>query len=483
MNILIVASEAAPFATAGGLGDVVGSLPAALTELGCSVSVAMPAYRSALKRIQTWEVAVEGLSMGMGLRSVAGDILLSELTPGVPLYLVRCDPFFDREGIYGTPAGGYWDNPERYMFLSQIIPSLCASLSLRPEIILANDWQTGLVMALLNEGAVPGAAGVFAIHNMGYLGLVPPDRTGEIGLPYHYYRMEGLEFHGQLSLLKAGIVYAKNVVTVSPAYAREIQTPEAGFGLDGLMRSVSGRLHGILNGVDYRVWDPSIDPHLVRNFSPRDLSGKAACKEDLLKEMGLPPALIGRPLAGMVSRLVEQKGCGLLMDACRALFSLGMGLVVLGSGDAAYEKALVDLQALYPDRLGLKLGFDLGLAHKIVAGSDFFLIPSFYEPCGLTQMYSLKYGTIPVARATGGLRDTIRDPEEAKGKGTGFKFDRFHATDLVAAVARAIRAWEQPRLWKPMQQNAMAQDFSWARSAEAYLKLFEQTVSGGRMRT
>ncbi|MFO7601916.1 MAG: glycogen synthase GlgA [Candidatus Desulfacyla sp.] len=478
MNILIVASEAAPFASAGGLGDVVGSLPAALKELGCSVSVAMPAYRTALDRIKTWDVAVEGLSVAMGWGSVTGDILLGELAPGVPLYLVRCDSLFDREGIYGTPAGGYWDNPERYIFFSRIIPSLCASLSLHPDVILANDWQTGLVMALLNEGAVPGAAGVFAIHNMGYLGLVPPERTANIGLPAPYYRMEGLEFYGQMSLLKAGIVYAKSVVTVSPTYAREVQTPEAGFGLDGLMRSISGRLYGILNGVDYRVWDPSIDAHLVRTYSPTDLSGKAACKEDLLKVMGLPTGLKARPLAGMVSRLVEQKGSGILADACSALFSLGMGLVVLGSGDAAYEKALVDLQTRYPDRLGLKLGFDPGLAHKIMAGSDIFLIPSLYEPCGLTQLYSLKYGTIPVARATGGLKDTIVDPDEGRGGGTGFKFDRFHAADLVAAAARAIMAREHPPLWEGIQQNAMQQDFSWRRSAESYLRLFEQTASG-----
>lgn len=478
MKVLIVASEAAPMATAGGLGDVVGSLPAALAELGCSVSVAIPAYRTALDRLGSWDVVVEGISIPMGLGTLAGDILLSELAPGVPLYLVRSDSLFDREGIYGTPAGGYWDNPERYIFFSRMIPPLCASLSLRPDIILANDWQTGLVMALLNEGAVPGAAGVFSIHNMGYLGLVPPERSGTIGLPSSYYWMNGLEFYGQMSLLKAGIVYARNVVTVSPTYAQEIQTPESGFGLDGLLRSISGRLRGILNGVDYEIWNPSIDPHLVRTYSPMDLSGKSACKEDLLKEMGLPAELGARPLAGMVTRLVEQKGSGLLTDACHALFSMGMGLVVLGSGDTAYEQALVDLQARYPDRLGLKIGFDPVLAHKIVAGSDIFLIPSLYEPCGLTQMYSLKYGTIPVARATGGLRDTIVDPNEGTCEGTGFKFDRFHATDLVAGVARAVMAREHPHLWKVMQQNAMEQDFSWRRSAESYLTLFEQTVAG-----
>ncbi len=479
MNILIAASEAAPFATAGGLGDVVGSLPSALTELGCSVSVVLPAYRTALERIKTMDVAVEALQVTIGRRTLKGDILLSELAPGVPLYLVRCDGLFDRDGIYGTTDGVFKDNPERYIFFSRMIPSLCASLSFYPDVILANDWQTGLVMALLDQGALPGSAGVFAIHNMGYLGLVPPDRTENIGLPHHYYRMEGLEFFGQMSLLKAGIVYARNVVTVSPTYAREIQTPALGFGLDGLMRSISGRLHGILNGVDYTVWNPATDRYLARNYSPADLAGKRLCKEDLLKEMGLPADLGGRPLAGMVTRLVEQKGSGLLADAAGELFSAGMGLVVLGSGDAVYEKALLDLQTLYPDRIGLKLGFDPGLAHKIVAGSDIFLIPSLYEPCGLTQMYSLKYGTIPVVRATGGLKDTIVDPDEGKGEGTGFKFDRFHAGDLVTAATRAIRAWGDPHLWQKMRQNGMNQDFSWRRSAQAYLRLFEQTVSKG----
>jgi starch synthase len=478
MKVLIVASEAAPIASTGGLGDVVGSLPAALADLGCSVSVAIPAYRSALDRVGSWDVVAEGLSVAMGWGDMAGDILQGELAPGVPLYLVRCDPFFDREGIYGGPAGGYWDNPERYMFFSRFIPSLCASLSLAPDVILANDWHTGLVMALLNEGAVPGAAGVFSIHNIGYLGLAPLGRAGSVGLPCSYYRMDGIEFNGQISLLKAGIYYARNVVTVSPTYAQEIQTPEMGFGLDGLLRAVSGRVHGILNGVDYRVWDPAIDANLVRTYSRSNLAGKTACKEYLLKVMGLPPDLRAKPLVGMVSRLVEQKGSGLLTDACHALFSMGMGLVVLGSGDTVYEQALVDLQGQYPDRLGLKIGFDPILAHKIVAGSDIFLIPSLYEPCGLTQMYSLKYGTIPVARATGGLRDTIVDPSEGRGQGTGFKFDRFHATDLVAGVARAIMARERPHLWKAMQQNAMQQDFSWRRSAEAYLRLFEQTVAG-----
>ena len=466
-------------ATAGGLGDVIGSLPIALTELGCEVSVALPAYRPALKRIKEWEVAAEGLPVILGKRNLTGDILLGELDRNVPIYLVRRDEFFDRNGIYGTNKGEYFDNLERYIFFSHSIPALCSELSLHPDIILANDWQTGMVMALLDHGSLPGSTGIFAIHNMGYLGLVPREGVRNIGLPDKYYRMEGLEFYGRMSLLKAGIVYAKKVVTVSPTYALEIQTPEFGFGLDGLMRSIKQRLHGILNGVDYRVWNPETDKYLTANYSPQDLTGKALCKEDLLKVMGLDSGLIDRPVAGMVTRLVEQKGCALLSEAAEELFAMGLGLVVLGSGDDVYKDLFLDLQARYPDRFGLKLGFDPGLAHKIIAGSDMFLIPSLYEPCGLTQMYSLKYGTIPVVRATGGLKDTVIDPNEKMGKGSGFKFDRFQAGELTGTVKRALKTFEQPDLWQKMRQEAMDQNFSWRRSANEYLKLFERTLAGG----
>jgi len=479
MNIMIIASEAAPLATAGGLGDVIGSLPIALTELGCRVSVVLPAYRPALKRIKEWEVRIEDLPVALGKRNVTGDILLGQLDPDVPIYLVRRDEFFDRNGIYGTDKGEYFDNLERYIFFSHSIPALCSALSFRPDIILANDWQTGLVMALLDHGVLPGSAGIFAIHNMGYLGLVPREGVGNIGLPDKYYRMEGLEFYGRMSLLKAGIVYAKRIVTVSPTYALEIQTPELGFGLDGLIRSIRERLYGILNGVDYRVWNPETDEYLAANYSPQNLTGKALCKEDLLKVMELDLGLMDRPVVGMVTRLVEQKGCSLLAEAAEELFAMGLGLVILGSGDDVYEEQLLDLQTRYPDRFGLKLGFDTGLAHKIIAGSDIFLIPSLYEPCGLTQMYSLKYGTIPVVRATGGLKDTVIDPNEKAGKSTGFKFERFQAADLVEGVKRTLRAFEQPDLWQKMIREGMDQDFSWRRSANEYLDLFERTLRGG----
>ncbi|MBW1734680.1 MAG: glycogen synthase GlgA [Deltaproteobacteria bacterium] len=478
MKVLFATSEVSPLATAGGLGDVMGSLPMALAGLGCEISVVIPAYRSALERLEEWNVAARDLPLTMGKRDLTVEILRGELDMDLPVYLVRRDEYFDREGIYGTERGEYFDNPERFIFFSRAIPPLCSALSLGPDIVLANDWETGLVMALMDQGAIPGASGVFAIHNMGYHGLVPAEAVEKLGLADRYLGMEGLEFYGSMSLLKAGIVYARRVVTVSPTYALEIQTPEFGFGLDGLIRSVSGRLHGILNGADYRVWNPETDEYIVSSYSPRDPGGKALCKEDLLRAMGLDPGLMKRPLAGMVTRLVEQKGCRLVAEAADRLFEMGMGLVVLGSGEKVYEEMFLGLQSRYPDRFALRLGFDTGLAHRIVAGSDLFLVPSLYEPCGLTQIYSLKYGTVPVVRATGGLKDTVIDPREKEDLPTGFKFHPFRAEALVEGVTRAVRTYGQPRLWQEMMLRGMNEDFSWDRSAREYLRLFEMTVSG-----
>ena len=480
MNILVAASEAAPLAKVGGLGDVVGSLPLALRDLGCKVAVVLPAYRQTMDGGQSWEIAAEDLPVRLGRLSLTADVLAGELAPGIPAYLVRRDEFFDRTGIYGNTRGEYFDNAERFMFFSRGILSLCSAVGLLPDVILANDWQTGLIMPLLNEGALPQTAGVFVIHNLGYLGLVPPERAENIGLPPRYYRMEGLDYYGQMSLLKAGIVYAQAVVTVSPTYAREIQTPEYGAGLDGLMRSVSRRLYGILNGADYETWDPSKDQHLAATYSSQDLGGKALCKQELLEITGLPAEFLEKPLVGMVTRLVEQKGCNLVAEAAEDLFKLDLGLIVLGSGDESYEGLFFELQANNPARFSLRLGFDEVFAHKMVAGCDMLLLPSLYEPCGLTQMFGLRYGTIPIVRATGGLQDTVVDPNDGHGPGTGFRFDQFRAHDLVKAVGRAITAFQDPNVWHKMMREAMAQDFSWHRSAKEYLRIFERAVAARR---
>ena len=480
LNILVAASEAAPLAKAGGLGDVVGSLPLAFRDQGCRVVVVLPAYRQALEQIRDWELAAQGLPVRLGRLNLGADVLVGDLAPGVKAYLVRRDEFFDRSELYGSSQGEYFDNQERFIFFSRSIPALCSAIGFQPDVILCNDWQTGLIMALLAEGALPRTAGVFAIHNMGYLGLVPPNRTENIGLPKKYYGIEGLEYHGQMSLLKAGIVYAQAVITVSPNYAREIQTPEFGAGLDGLMRSVNERLYGILNGVDYHVWNPATDKHLTANYSPRDLAGKTLCKQDLLKVMGLPGELIDRPLLGMVNRLVAQKGCNLLAESSEKFFALDLGLVLLGTGDESYQNLFSRLQARHPNRFGLKLGFDQMLAHKILAGCDMLLVPSLYEPGGLTQMFSLKYGTIPIVRATGGLHDTVIDPNEGHRPGTGFKFDRFRAVDLVRAVRRSMEIFQDQASWRAMMLEAMAQDFSLDRSAMEYLAVFEEAVAARR---
>jgi len=477
LNILVAASEAAPLAKAGGLGDVVGSLPLALRDLGCRVTVVLPAYRQALEQIGDYRLTTKGLPVRLGKSGLSADILMGKLAPGVPLCLVRQDEFFDRSELYGSIHGEYPDNRERYIFFSRSIPALCSAAGFEPDVILANDWQTGLVMALLHEGAMPRTAGVFAIHNMGYHGLVPPEKTEIIGLPDSYYRMDGMEYYGNMSLLKAGIVYSQAVITVSPTYAKEIQTPEFGSGLDGLMRSIKDRLYGILNGVDYEEWNPATDRHLAANYSPGDLAGKAMCKQDLLKTMGLRGELLDRPVIGMVTRLFDQKGCHLVADAAEDLFALDLGLVLLAAGEESYQKLFSELQGRYPDQFGLKLGFHAALAHKIVAGCDMFLIPSLYEPCGLTQMFSLKYGTIPVVRATGGLKDTVADPDEAHGPATGFKFEAFESAAMLKAVARAVEAFQDRDAWQAMMLEGMAKDFSWERSAKEYLRVFEHAVA------
>ncbi|MBU2548112.1 MAG: glycogen synthase GlgA [Proteobacteria bacterium] len=481
LRVLIAASEAAPLAQTGGLAEVAGSLPLALKAQGCEVALVMPAYRQILESGRQWETAARDLPVRLGNLHLTADILTGELAPGVPVFLVRRDEFFDRSGLYGNHDGDYFDNPERFIFFSRTIPALCPGVGFVPDVVLANDWQTGLIMALLDLGAMARTAGVFTIHNQGFLGLVPPDRSSNIGLPERYYGLDGLEYFGQMSLLKSGIVFAETVVTVSPTYAREIQTPDFGHGLDGLMRAAAVRLRGILNGVDYTVWNPATDRHLAANYSPRDLSGKAMCKRDLLMKMGLT-GLRDKPVLGMVTRLAAQKGCNLVLEAAEELFAQDVGLIVLGSGEERIEEEFTRLQGRFPDRVGLKIGFDPVLAHEIIAGSDMLLMPSMYEPCGLAQMFSLKYGTVPVVRATGGLNDTVREAAGENGPANGFKFGPFQSRALTLAVRRALEAFRNPDRWRAVMLAGMAEDFSWDRSALEYIEVFEKAVEARRSR-
>ena len=476
LSVLVAASEASPLAQTGGLGEVTGSLPLALRDLGFNVSIVMPAYRSLLDRKDTWETIARDLPVRLGGLHLSAQVLSSELAPGVPAYLIRRDELFDRSGLYGNEYGEYYDTPERYVFFSRAVAALGPKLGFYPDILMANDWQTGLVMPLLDLAGLPGTAGVFTVHNQGYLGLVPPDRTDILGLPGSYYTMDGLEYYGQMSLLKAGIVYSQAVTTVSPTYAREVQSPEGGHGLDGVMKSAAYKLTGILNGVDYSVWNPATDQHLAAHYKVDDLSGKSLCKIYLLRRMGLLEQLRDKPIMGMVTRLTAQKGLSLLSEAADDIFKQDVGLVVLGSGEPYFEDLARNLKDRFPDRVGLELGYDPVMAHEIIAGSDMLLMPSMYEPCGLAQMYGLKYGTVPIVRSVGGLNDTVRDQEENNGPPTGFKFGPFQARALVRAVRRAVEAWKNQDGWREIMRTGMNEDFSWGRSAREYAAVFEQAL-------
>ncbi len=461
----MVASEAAPYAKTGGLSDVIGALPRALQDIGQEVAVLLPRYAQtksfAMRRI--WG----DLQIQLGARTYSCDILQSELD-GTYLFL-DVPELYDREGLYGGPNGDYPDNHQRFGLLARAAFEVIRHI-FTADIVHCHDWQAGLVPVYLRYvfGGDPTFGGVrtlTTIHNLGYQGLFPASALTDLGLPWEVFQLEGLEFFGKVSFLKAGLQYSDALSTVSRKYAEEIQTPEYGFALDGLLRSRSGVLHGILNGVDYDQWNPATDRNIPANYSRLDLHGKLKCKAALLREFGLPDGALNKPLIGIVSRFTIQKGFDLIAAAADRLFEEDVYLVVLGNGERHYEELLQDLVTEQKGRVGLRVKFDEGLAHRIEAGSDIFLMPSQYEPCGLNQIYSLKYGTVPVVRATGGLDDTI-------DVNTGFKFMEYTADALIVALMEAIEAYSDRPRWEALMRNGMAQDHSWAASAREYEKLY-----------
>jgi starch synthase len=472
--VVFVTAELAPFATSGDLGDVSRALPRALASLGHPVSVVLPLYQSVRR-------------LGVALES-AGEVDLPQWggrfrvfhAPGAlapaSLYLIENDAYFDRPGLYGEWGGEYGDNLERFSFFSRAALETVAALGLPAAIVHGNDWHTGLVPALLATvyGAHPvlgSVASVFTIHNLAYQGRFPAHRLPVTGLPASVFHMDGVEYYGEINLMKAGIVYSRVITTVSPRYAEEIRTPEFGEGLDGLLRARAADLVGITNGIDDETWNPTTDRHLPARYGAGALDGKRVCKQALIAEMGLKVSL-DAPLAGMVTRLSAQKGCDILLGVADDALRLGLGLVVLGSGDRGLEDGFRALAVRHAERVGVRIGFDEPLFHRIEAGCDLFLMPSRYEPCGLDQMYSLRYGTVPVVRATGGLDDTVRDPEEDAENPNGFKFRRPWGTDLVAAIGRAVATYRDRSRWEWMVRTGMAEDFSWRRSARRYGELY-----------
>ncbi len=475
LHIAYVTSEMAPFAKSGGLADVSGALPKALARLGHRVTVFLPRYGSigfpAGDFAGSVHVPTDDVNRSAGFyRRV--------LEPGLDVVFVEHPPFFDRPELYGDEAGDYPDNRLRFAFFARAAIEYYRARGERPDVFHAHDWQAGLVPVYLKsfywtDPAVHRMATVFTIHNLAYQGNFALDTVDVLRLPWHLATRDALELNGAVSFMKGGILFSELVNTVSPQYAREIQGAEMGYGLDGVLRGRWPDVSGILNGVDYEQWDPRHDPHIARRYSPLDLSGKAECKRDLLQAFSLPtePDL---PVIGVTSRLVQQKGFDLVVGAWYDLLQRPLRMVVLGTGEPDVREGFRALAQRAPDRFAARFTYDNALAHKIEAGADMFLIPSRYEPCGLTQMYSLRYGTVPIVRSTGGLLDTVEPFDEATGQGTGFRFDTPDGTGLMWAIDRALAVYQDPAAWTRLVQNGMARDFSWERSAEAYGDLYRR---------
>ncbi len=482
LKVLFLSPEVVPFAKTGGLADVAGALPTALKRMGADVRLVLPFYRVIREGDFKANLLLKNLEVPMGSESLTADVLETRTEDGIPVYLVDREDLYDRPNLYGNARGDYYDNLERFTFFSHAALRLTQALKFEPDVIHCHDWQTGLVPALLkgpysNVLTLSGTSSIFTIHNIGYQGIFPAEKLPLTGLPISgFFHPEGLEFWGKMSLLKSGIVYSEAITTVSPKYAEEIQTPEYGMGMEGILETRRAFLHGILNGVDYRLWDPTQDAHIPVNYSPQKRAGKAACKEALLKEMGLDSSLKARPLLGMISRLSAQKGLDLLVKILEEILALDVGLVVLGSGDDRIQRAIQQAAKRHPGRVGLFIGFNEPLAHRIMAGSDLFLIPSRYEPCGLTQMYALRYGTVPVVRATGGLDNTIVPFDPKTGEGNGFKFGPYQPKAFLSSIKQSVKLFESAKAWERLVSNGMKADFSWDRSAKSYLELYKSVM-------
>ena len=475
MELLFLASEVAPLSKTGGLGDVLGALPAALAAAGDAVAVVSPRYGFV-------DAAHHGFTRRDGAVRVRGEAttVWSRTRGRLTWYLVEHERFFgSRRGLYAEHGHEYGDNAERFAYLCRAGLQVPGAFGHRPAVLHLNDWQTALAAWLLRQEhasnpALARTRSVFTIHNLAYQGSCGKELLPALGLPWELFRPEGVEFHDRINLMKAGLLFADAITTVSPTYAREITTPEGGEGLDGVLRSRAAALSGILNGIDTAEWDPARDPHLPAHFDAHRLAGKAACKQALQEELGLP-VQADPPLLALVGRLADQKGIDLVLAALPELVRQPLQVVLLGSGRREWEEALRRAARHHADRLAVRIGFDEGLAHRIEAGADVFLMPSRFEPCGLNQLYSLRYGTVPVVRRVGGLADTVEDFDGWR-RGTGFVFEEYTPRALLSAVRRALELFRDKRAWHAMMRRGMALDHSWARSAEQYRALYQSLV-------
>jgi starch synthase len=477
MRILMVTSEATPFAKTGGLADVAGALPRALRRLDHSVDVVMPRYRgvAAGDVVRRLSVPLGGQTWDVDAYAVTAD--------GVRTVFIDHPGYFERDYLYGVSDRDYADNPERFAFLCQA--ALIWALAEGPyDVVHAHDWQTGLLPVFLGPLFRSGAIAtrlpiVFTIHNLAYQGICDASWLPRLGLPWDLMRMDALEYWGRISFLKAGIVFSRMITTVSPRYAQDIQLPEYGFGFDGILRERADDLVGILNGIDYDRWDPARDANLPEPYSASNLAGKRAAKRALHETLHLPTTdeVLRKPTIGLVSRLVDQKGFDLLAALADELPRLGATFALLGSGERRYEDLWLGLAARYPDRIGVRIGFDERLADLMVGGADLFLMPSRVEPCGLNQMYSLRYGTVPLVRAVGGLFDTVQNFNPDTGTGTGFTFDEYSPQALLGTLRWALGVFQDRDTWQRIQLAGMQQDHSWDASARRYVEVYQRAAA------
>ncbi len=476
MHIAFAASECVPFSKTGGLADVIGALPPALANLGHQVTVFLPRYKQT--KLDNPRTVISSITVPFDDRYRFCSVVDGGKRAGVQFYFIDYPPFFDRDSLYGTALGDYHDNAERFALFSRAVMEAAKILG-APDVLHCHDWQTALVPILmktlyLGDPAFAAAPCVFTIHNLGYQGLFPPEILPLLMLPWDLFTMSKMEFYGKVNFLKGAIEMADFITTVSRKYSQEIQTAEFGFGLEGVLRARGATIAGILNGVDYASWNPENDPHIAAHYSAHDLSGKTKCKAGLLNEFGLAQDT-QLPVVGIVSRFVQQKGFDLIQQVGDRLALENFILVVLGNGQREYEEMFRRLNRQYPQKIAVKVAYDNVLAHKIEAGSDIYLMPSHYEPSGLNQMYSMRYGTVPVVRATGGLDDTVEPFDPRTGKGTGFKFREYTGEALLSALRSAVALYQEDQnAWRVLMRSAMAQDYSWSNSAREYVKVYER---------
>ena len=478
MKILLASSEIHPYSKSGGLADMAGALAKALGRAGHQVGIVTPLFRGIRERFPKLANFPWNMDLPLGRLRQRGGVWTLEHSPGVTVYFIDQPHYFDRPALYTENGIDYADNAERFIFFSKCAVHLARYLPWQPEIVHVHDWQTGLVPIImlhqkLTDGWTRVPRSCLTVHNLAYQGAFHRSAYEFTNLPLDYFNPNGLEFHGFLNCLKAGIVYADTITTVSPRYAREITTEQFGCGLDGTLRSRGDALKGILNGVDYDEWNTEHNPHLVKPYNAHNFEGKRANKLALQREFGLPERA-DVPLFGNITRLADQKGVDIQLGALEEMLAADMQFVLLGSGSPEYESAYQRLARRFPGKASVKIGFDEGLSHRIEAGADFFLMPSRYEPCGLNQMYSLRYGTIPIVRITGGLDDSVVDASENPDAADGVKFGEYSVRALAKAMRKALVLFQKPELLSYYRENAMKADFSWDRTAEEYVKVYQR---------